>query len=57
MDTIGNPGNFEEVHFFPVSAPVVDILLTILLVVLKGRQSPHYDLFTVTLVKSLKINK
>ena len=21
MDKIGKPGNFEEVHFFPVSAP------------------------------------
>ena len=22
LDKIGKPGNFEEVHFFPVSAPV-----------------------------------
>ena len=22
LDEIGKPGNFEEVHFFPVSAPV-----------------------------------
>ena len=30
FNKIGKPGNFEEVHFFPVSAPVLELKLFIL---------------------------
>ena len=26
LDKIGKPGNFEEIHFFPVSAPVTSYI-------------------------------